>query len=163
VADWCEFELDYRYLPGMNAGQMLKDIRGIVRRRAPGFKLEIEGIQMPYEIEEGHPLVAGLKSAFRAHGIRPKIRGSEGATVITFFQHEGIPAVATGFGVHGCAHTADEFVILPTLYKGARVIETFLRQLTPNSCRSYRMDRHAHLRNLHPSLNVYWVRPRWDG
>jgi acetylornithine deacetylase/succinyl-diaminopimelate desuccinylase-like protein len=47
--------------------------------------------------------------------------------MITFFQHKGIPAIATGFGCGGCAHIADEYVKVENLYRGALVLEEFLR------------------------------------
>jgi len=127
VADWCEFELDFRFLPGTSAKNLLKYIRGIISKHSKRFKLEIEGIQEPYYINEAHPLVANLKKAMHKFKIKPNIKGSEGATVITFFQREHIPAIATGFGVDGCAHTADEYVKIDNLYKGALVLEEFLK------------------------------------
>lgn len=128
VADWCEMELDFRYLPGERAKDILKTLRGICRRHARKFSLEVDGVQMPYLISEGHPLVAGLTRAMKAHGVAPVLSGSEGATVITFFQDRKIPAVATGFGSEGCAHIADEYVRLRNLRKGVAVLETFLRE-----------------------------------
>jgi len=35
--------------------------------------------------------------------IKPKLTGSEGATVISFFKKAGIPAFATGFAADGTA------------------------------------------------------------
>jgi len=55
-----------------------------------------------------------------------QLTGSDGATVITFFQDKGIPAVATGFGCSGTAHMADEYARISQLYKGAMVLERFL-------------------------------------
>ncbi len=60
--------------------------------------------------------------------VKPIIKGSEGATVITFFQNKNIPAVATGFTSSGCAHTADEYAKIDNLYKGALVLEEFLKK-----------------------------------
>jgi acetylornithine deacetylase/succinyl-diaminopimelate desuccinylase-like protein len=77
-------------------------------------------------------LVAGLKKAMQKNRVRPVIKGSEGATVITFFKDKGIPAVATGFGSRGCAHTADEYVNIDNLYKGALVLERFLKDWRVN-------------------------------
>lgn len=127
VADWCEFELDFRFLPGMSARNMLRELKKIIKKYTKKFKIEIEGIQQPYSIDEKHPLVTGLKKAIQDLGAKPIIMGCEGATVITFFQHKGIPAVATGFGSGGCAHVADEFVKISNLYKGAQVLEQFLK------------------------------------
>jgi acetylornithine deacetylase/succinyl-diaminopimelate desuccinylase-like protein len=111
----------------MSAQMILKDLRAIAKKHAQKITVEIEGIQNPYYISEKHPLVVFLKQAARASGVRARIRGSEGATVITFFQHKNIPAVATGFGCGGCAHTVDEYVKVEHLYKGARMLEEFLK------------------------------------
>jgi len=127
VADWCEFELDFRFLPGMSAKGLLKVLRGIINRHAKKFKIEIEGIQEPYCINKTHPLVAYLKKAMRKVKVKPVVKGSEGATAITFLQHKKIPAIACGFGSKGCAHTTDEYVKIDNLYKGARVLEEFLK------------------------------------
>lgn len=138
VPDRCEFELDFRFLPGMDVGVILKKVRNILNRQSRIFsrfsathvkpgKVEIESIQKPYEISEEDSLVRFLKEAFLCFGVAPEVKGSEGATVITFFQDRGIPAVATGFGVSGCAHAADEYVRLANIYKGALALEKFLK------------------------------------
>jgi succinyl-diaminopimelate desuccinylase len=127
VADWCEFELDFRFLPGMSAKEIMKDLEKIIRRHSGKFKIEIEGIQEPYKIAESHPLVKELSAAIKKVGVRPVVKGSEGATTITFFQERNIPAVATGFGCGACAHTTDEYAKIDNLYKGARVLEEFLK------------------------------------
>jgi len=127
VADWCEFELDLRFLPGMSADEILKGIKSIIRKHTKKYKIEIEGIQKPYLIKEAHPLVQSLSKAMRKIGIRPVIRGSEGATTISFFDECGIAAVATGFGCAGCAHSADEYVKINDLYRGTLVLESFLK------------------------------------
>ena len=127
VADWCEFELDFRFLPGMSAKKLLKVLKDIIRKRTRNFRIEIEGIQEPYYISQNHPLVEGLTRAMREFKILPHIKGSEGATVITFFQHKNIPAIATGFGSSGCAHTVDEYAKVDNLYKGTLALEEFLK------------------------------------
>ena len=127
VADWCEFELDFRFLPGTSAGDILKKTKNIIAKYANIFKIEVEGIQQPYEISPDHSLVKSLVSAMRKNRLRPRVSGSEGATVITFFLHLGIPAVATGFGCDGCAHATNEFVSIDNLHRGANVLEDFLK------------------------------------
>lgn len=127
VADWCEFELDFRFLPATRPKDLLKKIAGIVKKHAQKFKIEIEGVQEPYYISESHSLVEGLKKAIKSFKIKPVVKGSEGATTITFFQHKNIPAVACGFGSGSCAHIADEYAKLSNLYKGALVLEEFLK------------------------------------
>ncbi|MCX5714284.1 MAG: M20 family metallopeptidase [Candidatus Omnitrophica bacterium] len=127
VADWCEVELDFRFLPGTKDKDVLLALRNIVKKYSRRFKIEIQGIQKPYEIHMRHPLVLGLAQAMRRVGVQSEVGGSEGATTITFFQHKNIPAVATGFGKEGCAHTINEHVSIDSLYKGARVLEEFLK------------------------------------
>ncbi|MFH1413454.1 MAG: ArgE/DapE family deacylase [Candidatus Omnitrophota bacterium] len=143
VADWCEFELDFRFLPGTQANQVLKQIRCIVNKYIKKYfrhktsysnavKFEIENIQKPYYINERHSLVRGLLRAMKVLRVKGIIKGSEGATVITFFQDKKIPAVATGFGSRGCAHVANEYANIDNLFKGARVLEEFLKNYTFN-------------------------------
>jgi succinyl-diaminopimelate desuccinylase len=126
VADWCEFELDFRFLPGTSPEEILNILKGILKKSAKKYKIEIQGIQQPYQIPEKHPLVSSLKEAMRSSGIPARLTGSEGATVITFFQSKNIPAVASGFGSGGCAHISNEFAKINSLYKGAKVLEKFL-------------------------------------
>lgn len=127
VADWCECELDFRFLPGSSAREIVSAVRQIAKSRSRHFEVDVQGVQQPYRIDEKHVLVRALSSAMRSRGIRPRVRGSEGATVITFFQHENIPAIATGFGTEGQAHMADEYVTISNLAAGAGVLADFLR------------------------------------
>ena len=77
--------------------------------------------------------MSSLVSAARSLKIKPRISGSEGATVITFFKNLGIPAIATGFGTEGCAHIADEYASLDNLYNGARVLVEFFKKYKFNN------------------------------
>jgi succinyl-diaminopimelate desuccinylase len=127
VSDWCQIGLDFRFLPGSSEKELLAYLKKVVSRHAKDFSIELHWVQAPYSIDVKHPLVKGLSSAMKDLGIRPRISGSEGATVITFLKENGIPAVATGFGTSGCAHAADEYVGLGSLYKGAQVLVSFLK------------------------------------
>jgi acetylornithine deacetylase/succinyl-diaminopimelate desuccinylase family protein len=127
VADWCEFELDLRFLPGMSPVDIISQIKRIIRRYAEKFTIEIKAIQLPAQVDCRHPLVGYLRKSMLAYKIKPKIHGSEGATVITFFQNKNIPAVATGFSCTGCAHSSNEYIKIDYLYKGALVLENFLK------------------------------------
>lgn len=127
VSDWCEFELDFRFLPGSTAKDLLRDLKKTIAKYTKNFTIEIQGIQEPYDISPDHPLVSRLVLAMKKLKIKPRISGSEGATVITFFKDQNIPAIATGFGSEGCAHAADEYADLNNLYNGARVLVEFLK------------------------------------
>ena len=127
VADWCDFQLDLRYLPGMSAKAVLADLKRLIAKRAKKFKIKIDGIQAPYEIDKRHVLAESLLKCWSGHSKSAGFKGSEGATVITFFKERGIPAVATGFGFRGCAHINDEYVRIDDLCRGAEALEEFLR------------------------------------
>jgi succinyl-diaminopimelate desuccinylase len=128
VSDWCEFELDFRFLPGSSEKEILRSLRKTISKYTSNYKIQIQGIQDPYEIDPAHPLVSSLVSAMKSLKIKPRISGSEGATVITFFKAMNIPAIATGFGTEGCAHIADEYASLDNLYNGSRVLVEFLKK-----------------------------------
>ncbi len=66
-------------------------------------------------------------SAARATGQKARLKGSDGATVISFFQLHGITAFATGFGKSGTLHANDEYAEIKTLYHGSRVLERFIK------------------------------------
>ncbi|TAM43818.1 M20 family peptidase [bacterium] len=127
VSDWCEFELDFRFLPGTSHARILRNLKRTISRYTHNFKIDIQGIQDPYYISPKHPLVKNLVSAMHSAGVKSAISGSEGATVITFFKARNIPAVATGFGNEGSAHVADEYARISNLYKGAKALAKFLQ------------------------------------
>lgn len=127
VADWCEFEVDIRFVPGMEAKMILGQVRRIFDRTGYAYKIEINDVQEPYEIDTRHPMILALQKAARAVSVRSSIKGSEGATVITFFKKKKIPAVATGYGARGTAHATDEYARVDDLWRGALVLEKFIK------------------------------------
>ena len=129
VADWCEFEVDLRYLPGTGADSALRQVRSVISRYAKNFKIEIDDIQRPYTIDKYHFFVKALIRATKAVKGHAYLKGSEGATVITFFQDTNIPAIASGFGRSGTAHITDEYAKVDDLYKGAMVLEEFFKRI----------------------------------
>ncbi|MEW5894804.1 MAG: ArgE/DapE family deacylase [Candidatus Omnitrophota bacterium] len=126
VADFCEFSVDLRFLPGMKYQDVLSVLRGIIRQETSKFVIQIDDIQRPYEIPATHPFVNSYYETAKKMGIKVDFKGSEGATVMTFFKKHKIPAFATGFGTSGNAHTTDEYAKISILWKGARLMERFL-------------------------------------
>ena len=126
VSDWCEFGLDFRFLPGESEKKLLDSLKKTISKYTRSFRIDVQWVQAPYTINSAHPLVKGLVSAMKDRKTSPHISGSEGATVITFLKLKNIPAVATGFGTKKCAHVADEYACLSNLYKGAQVLVSFL-------------------------------------
>ena len=127
VADHCEFTVDVRFMPGMDAQKLIAEIKRIVSSVTDRYEVRIDDLQLPYEIKAKDPYVKAFLRAAEACGASARLKGSDGATVISFFQHQGIPAFATGFGKSGTLHTNDEYAEIPTLVKGAKVLEQFVR------------------------------------
>ena len=127
VADWCAFEADLRFLPGMEAKKILAHLKSVFDKTKISYNIQVQDIQQPYEISSRHPLVEAFQKAARGVVRESKVKGSEGATVITFFKKKNIPAIATGYGVSGCAHATDEYITTSNLYRGALVLERFIK------------------------------------
>ena len=126
VADWCELELDVRFLPGMNKDKIMKTIKNTIRPVTNNFRLKISACQLPCEIDRTHILVRSLEKASRGMANKVRFKGSQGATVMTFFDKYKIPSVATGFGSARCAHTSNEYVKIHNLAKGYHLLRNFL-------------------------------------
>ncbi len=127
VADFCEFSLDIRYMPGMDPKKVVAQVKAIAASVTRDFELEIDDLQMPYEVSAHDKYVKAFVASSRKAGAVPRLKGSDGATVISFFQHYNIPAFATGFGKSGTLHTDDEYAELKTLFKGAQALEVFVK------------------------------------
>src|ERR1700690_2828080 len=128
VADFYEFALDIRFMPGMKAEEILKEIKSIIALETKDFKVIIDDAQKPYGIDPRHPFVKTYVDTCRKMGFKAHLKGSQGATVITFFQDYGIPAFSTGWGSHGVIHANDEYAKIKTLHNGARVLEAFIKE-----------------------------------
>ena len=128
VSDFCEFALDTRYLPGTDPRDVLKEVTKVIRSETKKFKIIIDDLQYPYEIDPHHHCVRTYINTARKMGCPAKLKGSEGATVISFFKKLRIPAFATGYGTHGTAHTTDEFIRVKPFIKGTRLLERFIKE-----------------------------------
>ncbi len=127
VADFCEFSLDIRFMPGMTAPRVLQEIKGVIARETKNFKVMIDDTQKPYELDPQQPFVKTYLDVCRHMGFKANLKGSQGATVITFFQDYKIPAFSTGWGAHGVVHANDEYVSIKTIYNGACALEAYLK------------------------------------
>ncbi len=128
VADFCEFALDIRFMPGMTADLVLKEVKRIIEKETKNYKIVIDDAQKPYSIDPKHPFVKTYVDVCRKMGVTAKLTGSQGATVISFFQDYNIPAFSTGWGAHGVIHANDEYALIKTLHKGAQVLEEYLKE-----------------------------------
>lgn len=127
VADLCEFTVDLRYMPGMDPKDIMKTVKSIVEGVTRNYDLVTDDLQLPYEVSEKDIYVKAFLASSRKIGVKPRLKGSDGATVISFFQHYDIAAFATGFGKSGTLHANDEYAQIKTLYNGTRVLEAFVK------------------------------------
>ena len=127
--------VDLRFPSGINPHGLLKQVRKIIREVTKHYRLEIGHIQNSCEIERERPLVKYLIKAARINNITPRIKGSEGATLISFFLEKNIPAVATGFGAPKTAHTANEYVLINDLFRGAKFLVDFIKEFDRDETR----------------------------
>ncbi len=128
VADFCEFSVDMRYMPGMDPHGIIKIFKKIIGSVSKNAELEIDDLQLPYEIGANDPYVKAFVSSAKKVGATARLKGSDGATVISFFQHYGIAAFATGFGKSGTLHANDEYAEIKTLVKGSKLLEEFIKE-----------------------------------
>lgn len=124
VSDYCFFEIDCRYLPGMDYKKIIRDLRKLVSRKAKKFRLVVEDHQYPYETDPNEPFVRMLLASLRKQRKESGISGSEGATVLTFFPKRNV--VAVGFGPP-VAHATDEYCNVNDVCDGAKVLEDFIK------------------------------------
>jgi acetylornithine deacetylase/succinyl-diaminopimelate desuccinylase-like protein len=127
VADFCEFSVDIRYMPRTDPQKVVRQVKEIIASVTNDAELIVDDLQLPYEIDAKNPYVAGFVKAAKKFGQKAKLKGSDGATVISFFQYYGIAAFATGFGKSGTLHADDEYAEIKTLYNGARVLEQYIK------------------------------------
>jgi succinyl-diaminopimelate desuccinylase len=126
VADYCEISLDIRFLPGMNSRRILQQVKALIKKETKKYRLEIDDIQHPCEIDRHNPYVKAYVRCARRSGNKVTVKGSEGATVMSMLQKYRIPAFATGFGAHRTAHTNNEYIHIKSLWKGANTLRTFV-------------------------------------
>ena len=110
VPDRCTMDLDIRYLPGQDPGEILEQIRCI-----SGIEVIKTFGRIPAQVSRRNPYVLALCDAVRrsTHGEAMSV-GRDGASDAVSFLAAGIPAVEfgpTGAGHHG----PDEWVSLASL------------------------------------------------
>jgi succinyl-diaminopimelate desuccinylase len=122
VPDKCYAEVDIRILPGQES---------IVSAVADFFcKRQIEATVRPIKIsaplytEPDNPIIRKFIS------LGSRLTGASWFCDAAFFSLEGTPAVAIGPGSIAQAHTADEFIEVAELERGAEFFANFLRSLS---------------------------------
>lgn len=124
VPDRCAIDVDIRYLPDQDPGEVLEQVRGLPDAEAtPLFS------RPPAVVDRGSPFVLGLREAASAHHEgEPMSVGRDGASDAVSFLRVGVPAVEfgpVGEGHHGPA----EWVSVSSLLTYAQTLEDFLRAI----------------------------------
>ncbi len=133
VPDYCELEVDRRFLPGETPEAIVSEYRSIlenISRQNPDFRYEIgkptvdnAALDTPVESE----VVSTIASAFEAIRGRPADVGVFPAA--TDAPHFLCPAVVCGPGSIYQAHTLDEYVAIDELTASARIYLRTVLQL----------------------------------
>jgi acetylornithine deacetylase/succinyl-diaminopimelate desuccinylase-like protein len=121
----CEIEVDRRLLPGETEASMLATIEEAfdrARARFPNLDASVEVVHLgfPFECDPEALVVREAVAAIgEVSGTAPEIVGFRGASDARFFAETGADVVVFGPGDITVAHTADEFIDLDELERGA--------------------------------------------
>ena len=122
VPNHCLIELDRRTVPGEDHRQIMADLVATF----PELGLESELVRdcPSLDTDPANPYVRELAAAT---GLGDRAcAGAPWFCDAGIFSQFGVPAVAFGPGSVAQAHTADEFIDLAEVYRGARIAEQFL-------------------------------------
>ena len=124
VPDQCTMDVDVRYLPGQDPGEILAEVR-----RIPDVEVTRTFIRVPAIVSATNPFVQALAEAVGnpTAGDRLSV-GRDGASDAVSFLDAGIPAVE--FGPSGAGHHGpDEWVSIASLQSYRRSLSDFVRGL----------------------------------
>ncbi len=122
VPDACTMDIDIRYLPNQDPGDILEEIRAI-----PDIEVKRTFIFPPAHVSRSNPYVRVLSeiAAPHAHGESVSV-GRDGASDAVSYLRAGIPAVE--FGPAGAGHHGpEEWVSIPSLARYRELLVEFAR------------------------------------
>jgi succinyl-diaminopimelate desuccinylase len=124
VPDECTMDVDIRYLPGQDPGEILAQIRAL-----GDVDIARTFTRVPAEVSRTHPYVRALGDAVRrSEGGEVLSVGRDGASDAVSFLQAGVPAVE--FGPVGAGHHGpEEWVSIGSLERYRRALTEFVRGL----------------------------------
>jgi succinyl-diaminopimelate desuccinylase len=124
VPDRCTMDVDIRYLPGQDPGEILAQIRAL-----GDVDIARTFTRVPAEVSRTHPYVRALGDAVRrSEGGEVLSVGRDGASDAVSFLQAGVPAVE--FGPVGAGHHGPEdWVSIGSLERYRRALTEFVRGL----------------------------------
>ena len=131
VPDSCVMDVDIRYLPTQDPGQILAELRGI-----PDLEVKASFSHAPANVPPGNPYVVALREAVAGSTGRDVLSvGRDGASDAICFVEVGIPAVE--FGPVGAGHHGpEEWVSLSSLARYREALRDFVHGLPACLARS---------------------------
>ncbi len=118
VPDFCRLEVDIRTIPGMD--DFLPAFAREIEKAAPSATVSVGKEALAFHTGVDHPLIVKLGKL----GCAPA--GAPWFCDAAVFAAAGIPSIAIGPGSIQQAHTADEFIEIAELERGAAVFREFL-------------------------------------
>ena len=124
VPDRCAIDVDIRYLPDQDPGEVLEQIHGLADAEATALFT-----RPPAVVDRDSPFVRGLREAASAyHGGEPMSVGRDGASDAVSFLRVGVPAVEFGPVGEG-HHGPGEWVSISSLDAYGQTLHSFLRAI----------------------------------
>jgi succinyl-diaminopimelate desuccinylase len=120
VPDGCVMDIDIRYLPNQDPGDILEEIRAI-----PDLEVKRTFVFPPAHVSRSNPYVRALSETVGPQGDGASVSvGRDGASDAVSFLRAGIPAVE--FGPAGAGHHGpDEWVSIRSLAQYRELLVTF--------------------------------------
>ena len=124
VPDLCSMDVDIRYLPNQDPGEILADIRSL-----PDVRIVRTFLRAPAHVSRSNPYVRALRGAVsRSLDGEALSVGRDGASDAISFLEAGIPAVE--FGPVGAGHHGpEEWVSIQSLGRYRRALADFVVEL----------------------------------
>ncbi len=125
VPDSCVIDVDVRYLPEQDPGEILAQVRGL-----QGTRVISTFSRPPAEVDPELPYVLALRDAAGAEGDGTSrgVVGRDGASDAVSFLRAGVPAVEYG-PIGGGHHGPEEWVSVPSLERYRRSIVEFVNSV----------------------------------
>jgi succinyl-diaminopimelate desuccinylase len=120
VPDRCTLNLNFRFAPDRTIDDAAAELRALAARH--GAEIELTDLSPACPAYAEHPLVRRLRERAEVD-VEPKQAWTDVARLAV----HGVPAVNLGPGATAQAHQRGEWVELPALARGYRLLEAFLR------------------------------------
>ena len=136
VPDFCEAEIDIRYLPGQIYQQIIDELNGLIsdlRKQDPQIDAEVKLVRYrsPVEISIEETVVKTVGEALRRIlGREPEFRGMISAADSEYLVNAGIPSIMFGPGSDHLAHATNEWIAIDDILTAVKVYTATCLEIT---------------------------------